>query len=158
MKTLVSLLLILASTSPAQAKPADVELCTLELYEESEALFAAEEVFDIRTATSVSASELEMLNQHMNYISFEEARTYTFAEIQEQFNDSSDELYIHKLTSRQTGRVYLEVKSYPGDNPYGLVFDAGTGTLLATNGDDSYTLIDSNGTKFSCYELNKGKY
>lgn len=160
MKTLLSIALILASTTSAVAatkEPANLELCTLELYERSEELFIVEEIFDIKKAASATNFQIEMLNAHMNYISFEEPKDFTFEEIKDVFQKSFDDLYILKLTSRKTGKVYLETKSYPGDNPYGLVFDL-QGNVIAQNGDDSYTLIGKDGSEFSCYEVNKDKY
>ncbi|KYG68213.1 hypothetical protein AZI87_02855 [Bdellovibrio bacteriovorus] len=160
MKTLLSIALILASTTSAVAatkEPANLELCTLELYEPSEELFITEEIFDVRKATSVSKLELKMLNAHLNYISFEEPKEFTFEDVKAAFANGFDELYILKLTSRKTGKVYLETKSYPGDNAYGLVFDL-KGNVIAQNGDDSYTLIGKDGSEFSCYEVNKDKY
>jgi len=35
--------------------------------------------------------------------------------------------------------IYTEVRTYPGDNPVGLIFKHGSTTIVAENGDDSIT-------------------
>ncbi|WII73192.1 hypothetical protein QJS83_04810 [Bdellovibrio sp. 22V] len=156
MKKILFSVAFFASAIAFAEAPAHVELCALEIYEEQEVQFTTKELFDIKTAKSISPFFLSLLNHYYG------GEPKTFAEFKALYGEHGDESYndliIYELTSNTTGRVYLEVKSWPGDNPVGFVHDPKTGEVLASNGDDSYTLFYGNNQEFSCYELNKDKY
>lgn len=48
---------------------------------------------------------------------------------------SGDEVY--HFTVEVNGKVYEEIRTYPGDNSSGLIFVKGTTQVVATNGDDN---------------------
>ncbi|UOF01161.1 hypothetical protein [Bdellovibrio reynosensis] len=138
--------------------PQHVELCELEIWDEREAAFAQEDLLNIKQEANPSAIFAKLVEQHF---ATQYEQTLPYAEIRQQFLDGGDndynDLYIHRLTHKASGKVYLEVKSYPGDNPYGAIYTADGYKMLATNSDSSIDLITKNGT-FSCYEINKDKY
>lgn len=138
--------------------PQNVELCELEIWDESEATFTEKNLLNIKLEANPSAVFAKIVEQHF---AAQYEQNLSYAEIRKQFladgeNDYND-LYINELTHKATGKVYLEVKSYPGDNPYGAIYTADGFRMLATNSDSSIDLITKNGT-FSCYEINKDKY
>jgi len=154
----VAVSVIIASSWAHASVPQNAELCALEIYEEAEALFTETTVFDIKKATSISPFYLSLVNKNFADSGVQFA---TFADLKKAFSRGGDwqfdDLYILKRVSKKTGRTHLEVRSYPGDNPVGTVFHPVTGEILAVNSDDSYELINPEGS-FSCYEINKEKY
>lgn len=40
------------------------------------------------------------------------------------------------------GRIITQVETFPGDNRYGVIFEAGTLHIIAENGDDSIFCVD----------------
>ncbi|MEK2646435.1 hypothetical protein [Bdellovibrio sp. BCCA] len=154
--------LMLSKFALATTTPAHVELCALEIAEEAEAQFTEETIFDIRKTKTISAFHLSLINNYIAGYNQEPNKNLTLADLQKMFGkdgeESFNDLYIVKYTSKTTGQVYLEVRTYPGDNPVGTVYNSKTGEILAQNSDDSYELTLPNGGTFSCYDLNKDKY
>ncbi|XGC80144.1 hypothetical protein ACES2L_12510 [Bdellovibrio bacteriovorus] len=157
-KMLTLTMTLLLSFGAFAQVPQNVELCELEIWDEREAAFVQEDLLDIKKDANPSAIFAKLVEQHFA-VQYEQ--TLPYAEIRKQFLADGDneynDLYIHRLTHTATGKVYLEVKSYPGDNPYGAIYTADGKKMLATNSDSSIDLITKNGT-FSCYEINKDKY
>jgi hypothetical protein len=113
---------------------------------------------DIKNINSLTDFQLKLVNQHLieqeytpKALSFAEIKALFSKDGEEEYND----LYIITLKFKKTGKSYIEVKSYPGDNPYGLIFEAQTGKLVAMNGDDSISLLTEHGGQVSCYDLSK---
>lgn len=160
-KFVLFLSVLMMSKFAFAAAPANLELCALEITEEAEVQFTEEKIFDVKEAKSISAFHLSLINAYYQAYNEDASKTLTFADLKKLFGKGGDEsyndLYIVKFTSKTSGKVYLEVRAYPGDNAVGTVFDAVTGQVVAQNGDDSYSIITANGS-FSCYELNKDKY
>lgn len=157
MKKFIAAVFLVFSSQYSFAIPANIEICSLEIKPEIKSNFLTETVFDIKTAPSISEFHLNLINKYYA----EKGLSYSFEELKALFSDEGEEsyndLYIIEFASKKSGIVYLEVRTYPGDNPVGTVFDAATGEKLAVNSDDSYTLLTENGP-FSCYETNKDKY
>jgi hypothetical protein len=90
----------------------------------------------------------------MNEGYFNQAQS--FAAIQALFADGGAEeyndLYIYSRTSKKTGQVHFEVRTYPGDNPVGRIYSA-AGELLGENGDGSYTFNTAQGPVW-CSSMN----
>lgn len=141
------------------------ELCLLEPQERQEEQDNFENKFvevrslDIKTVDALTDSELKMVNAHLLSEKYVE-KVLTFAEAKALFSDGGEQayndLYVITFKSNASGRTYVQVKSYPGDNPYGLIFDAKTGKAVAHNSDDSITLLTDNGP-YSCWILQKQK-
>ncbi|WP_374035190.1 hypothetical protein ACES2I_05205 [Bdellovibrio bacteriovorus] len=141
--------------------PALKELCAMDAGSEDE--FAFEKAFsdvseyDIDEVTSISDKDLAMVNAHLMDHEYT-AKPLTLTEIKALFgpegDESSNDLYVITFKSKTTGRIYTHVKTYPGDNPYGLIFDNKTSKPVAHNGDGSIVLLTNNGS-YSCWELDK---
>lgn len=157
---IVSAFLVLAATS-AQAYQSTVphaEICVLEAGYEPEdldKLYKETVIFDIKEAKSVTKAQWAMLKEYyQGYYSDEQV---TFERLKKDFGPKGDEayndLYIYKIEIAASGNVYYEVRTYPGDNPFGYVFDA-KGNFVASNGDGSYSLAVSGK---DCWNIIKGK-
>nr|BFD62271.1 hypothetical protein BdHM001_09520 [Bdellovibrio sp. HM001]BFD67809.1 hypothetical protein HAGR004_28310 [Bdellovibrio sp. HAGR004] len=135
------------------------ELCALEAEHEEDYdnTFAELGTLDIKEINSLTAFELKLVNAHLVQEQYT-TKALTFAEIKKFFSEEGEQpfndLHIITFQSKVTGRTYIQVKTWPGDNPYGLIFDAKTGKTLAHNGDDSIVLLTQNGP-YSCWSLNK---
>ncbi|WP_413584225.1 hypothetical protein [Bdellovibrio sp. HCB274] len=144
-------------TSPAAFAKADfsktLELCALQVSEDPDAYdkVFSETVIYVNKASSLTALELEMVNKHLLEQEYVVAPLKTLAEVKELFATEQryNDLYLITMTSKNTGRVFAYVKSYPGDNPYGLVFNPATAELLAYNQDDNITLVKGSET-YAC--------
>ena len=150
MKHLFFALSLVLGFSSAQAKIQHpyADVCAVVPSEEdyeSEVNTAIEEVenLDIDTMSEASSVLLSMLNDHVTSI-YEVQGPLTLAQIKELYSDNGplkyDDLYVLTWKVKATGRTYVETKSYPGDNSYGFVFTP-EGKVVATNGDDDYTLL-----------------
>jgi hypothetical protein len=126
-----------------------MELCALQTSEDPEAYEKAfsETFIYVNKAKSLTAEQVRMINAHLVQVeytteplSFEQIKAL-FTTGEQKYND----LYLVTMTSKTTGAVFYEAKSYPGDNPYGAVFTA-AGDLAAYNQDDNITLIDGQAT------------
>ncbi|CAE79063.1 hypothetical protein AB1A81_05260 [Bdellovibrio bacteriovorus] len=141
--------------------PALKELCAMDAGNEDEfafeKAFADVSEFDIKEVQSISDKDLAMVNAHLVDHEYT-ANALTFAELKALFGPGGDQayndLYVITFKSKTTGRVYTHVKTYPGDNPYGLIFDNKTLKPVAHNGDGSIVLLTNNGS-YSCWELDK---
>ncbi|WP_413557153.1 hypothetical protein [Bdellovibrio sp. HCB209] len=129
-----------------------MELCALQTSDDPEAYEKAfsETFIYVNKANSLTPAQLDMINQHLIQQEYVEA-PLTLSEIkalftkgEQQYND----LYLVTMTSKTSGAVYYEAKSYPGDNPYGLVFTADH-KLAAYNQDDNITLVQGS-EKLEC--------
>ncbi len=152
MKKIILTLTIMTATSSALAA-ADfskkMELCALQTSEDPDAYEKAfsETFIYVNKANSLTAEQLRMINAHLMQVeytttplSFKEVKTL-FTTGEQMYND----LYLVTMTSKTTGKIYFEAKSYPGDNPYGVVFTA-NGDLAAYNQDDNITLVEGQET------------
>lgn len=163
MKKFVLFLSVFTLSNFAFATPANLELCALEIPNESaaDAPLTEEILFDVKQAKSISDFHLSLINKYYQAYNEDANLTLTFADLKKLFGkggeESYNDLYILKYVSKASGRVYLEVRAYPGDNAVGTVFHGTTGEVLAENGDGGYSLVTPNGG-FSCYEVNKDKY
>lgn len=160
-KFIFVLSLFAVSTSFAKGQKLEnlKELCALEAEhaEDYESTFEELSTLDIKEINSLTAFELNLVNAHLVQEQYT-SKALTFAEIKKFFSAEGEQpyndLYIITFKSKVTGRTYIQVKTWPGDNPYGLIFDAKTGKTLAHNGDDSIVLLTQNGP-YSCWSLNK---
>lgn len=156
---ILSAFLVLAAVS-AQAFDAsipNVELCNLESGyepEDLEKIFTEKVIFDIKEAKSVSPALWAMIKEYYEGYTSE---SVTFEKLKKDFGPKGDESYndlnVYKFQFAATGNVYFEVRTWPGDNAVGMVFNA-KGEFVASNGDGSYQLAS---TKISCWEIIKGK-
>ena len=129
------------------------EICKLEERETSD-FFTSELVFDAdkpdanppKYVDLLERAVSEILNSQMNYEQIKAAFTDGG---DEEFND----LYMTELVSNLTGKTYVQVLSYPGDNPYGLFFDAQTKKVVGAIEDGDYSIL-VNGKKTYCTDLN----
>lgn len=128
------------------------ELCVIEDGEEISQTFKVYQFIDVKKERSLSSSLLNLVNIHLleqNYtdqsLSFREIKALFSGQGEQGYND----LYVTFFGSETTGNQYVEVKSYPGDNPYGQIFDAGNGEIVAHNADGSLTLVTDQGP-FTC--------
>lgn len=49
--------------------------------------------------------------------------------------------YIENFRVAGRSQIFTQVKTYPGDNPVGVIFRAGTRTIIAYNGDNSIECV-----------------
>lgn len=130
------------------------ELCVLEEPEDSN-IFDQIVKVDIKEADSISDFLLKLVNKHLIQQQYTD-KELTYDEVKALFSDRGEQgyndLYIEVFGSRTSGNVYVEVKSYPGDNPYALIFDGYDGKVVASNQDDSISLITNKGL-FNCQDL-----
>lgn len=159
---ILTLTLILASAT-AMATPQSYtlgslkELCALEDYEAEQDAFVELKSDDIAERQSLTAEELRMINLHLRDVEYTD-KDLSAEEIISLFRGEGElaynDLYIITFQARKSGRIYVQVKTWPGDNPYGLIFDAQTGRTVAHNGDSSITLL-TNAGPYSCWSLSK---
>ncbi|QDK45680.1 hypothetical protein DOM22_11240 [Bdellovibrio sp. ZAP7] len=154
MKTMILSLALLISTNAFAAADFSkkLELCALQTSDDPEAYEKAfsETFIYVNKATSLTDEQVRMINAHLIQVEYT-TEPLTFAEIkalfttgEQQYND----LYFVTMKSKTTGAIFFEAKSYPGDNPYGVVFTA-TGDLAAYNQDDNITLVEGQAT-YAC--------
>lgn len=157
MKHITFLLLSLSLANSSLAKTAEptiapIELCELESEEVGSISLEVVHVFDIKDANEISPLYLKLINLYYN----EGNKIYTFPEIkklfskhgEEQFND----LYLYEITIKKTGEKFIEVRTWPGDNPVGVLFNVSNQVPVAYNGDGSYEIITQSGNKY-CSDL-----
>lgn len=153
-------LIVLSISSAATAKSSAAlknvqELCALEEEETSESFNEIARV-DIKTTESISDFFLNLVNIHLIEQQYTD-KALSFEEVKALFGNQGDQgyndLYITTFESRSTGNFYVEVKSYPGDNPYATIFNAQDGKILARNSDGSIALITKKGTVY-CSDIN----
>lgn len=132
-----------------------VELCQMEDYDASIAAFEELETLDIKQVSSLTGFQLDLVNQHLVQQEYT-PKALTFAEIKALFSSDGDEgyndLYLITYKSKKSGKIYIQAKTWPGDNPYGLIF-TDAGKLVGHNGDGSISLFTISGGQVSCFEL-----
>jgi hypothetical protein len=154
MKSLMLSLLVALTASFAQANTETVpEICYLQTSVDSEAIFKIQ-TLDVKEINSLNAGLLKLVNQHLvktGYI----PKAASFEDIKALFSEDGeyqyDDLYILLMTSYRTGEKYIEIKTYPGDNPVTLVFNS-QGRLYAESGDGDYVIFTVGG-KIRCHTL-----
>ncbi|WP_413574608.1 hypothetical protein ACLVWU_10295 [Bdellovibrio sp. HCB290] len=152
---ILAMTLIISQTTLAKADfSKSLELCAMQWSEDPDSYEKAfsESTIYVNKATSITAQELKMVNSHLLEQEYVSAPLNSLAEVQALFTTGEqqyNDLYLITMTSKSTGQVFSYVKSYPGDNPYGLVFNPATGELLAYNQDDNITLVKGSET-FAC--------
>ncbi|MGZ3782343.1 MAG: hypothetical protein ACXVCY_16955 [Pseudobdellovibrionaceae bacterium] len=131
------------------------ELCLLEQPSENSNFFKEIVKIDLKTTDSISDFYLKLVNFHLikeqytdKQLSLNEVKALFSPTGEQGYND----LYITKFISKNSGNIYVEVKSYPGDNPYSLIFNGHTGDVVASNEDDSITLTTNKGT-VNCLDI-----
>ena len=107
------------------------------------------DTIDLTQAQSVTALQLQMINEYLQFdngpLSWKEIRKL----MEKGGSLQYDDLYFNTYEVAATGKVYVEVKSYPGDNPYSFIFTP-EGELVATNSDDSIDLVDAKLGNYAC--------
>lgn len=131
---------------------APIEICELESGENNSESLDVAHVFDIKKENKISSLYLKLINTYFN----EENKIYTFAELKNLFSKDGEEmfndLYLYEITIKKTGEKYIEVRSWPGDNPVGVVFRLSNQEPVAYNSDGSYEIITHSGKKY-CSDL-----
>lgn len=127
------------------------ELCQLET--DYGSLLFESQSFDVLNMYNLDAKVLDMVNQHLQTSDYTKI-PMTLSEIKQLFAQeySYDEIHVTFLKHRSSGKQFVYVNSYPGDNEYGLYFSAETGKVAASNGDGSISLNAEHGA-LSCYSL-----
>lgn len=141
------------SLAKSPATPAaPIELCELESRENSSESLEVVHIFDIKQENEISSFHLKLINLYFS----EENKIFTFAELKNLFSKDGEEmfndLYLYEITIKKTGEKYIEVRSWPGDNPVGIVFRLSNQEPVAYNGDGSYEIITHSGKKY-CSDL-----
>jgi len=140
-------LLILSSAAHAKNKatiaPQHLVLCEIGMYEEDLKNPQLQQInsLDINDLTSLPNKILDLVNQHLIEREYT-PKALSFAEIKELFStgdEAYNDLYIITYEAKHTGAKYLEVKTFPGDNPYSLIFNE-QGKLVANTQDGSVSL------------------
>lgn len=154
-------LLAVATVANAQTSKAEnpyllpVELCQMEDYDASLAAFEEVESLDIKQINSLTSFQLDLVNQHLIHQEYT-PKALTFAEIKALFSNDGEEgyndLYLITYKSKKSGKIYIQAKTWPGDNPYGLIFTQ-AGKLVAYNDDDSISFATLSGGQVSCFEM-----
>ncbi|MGZ3818883.1 MAG: hypothetical protein ACXVCU_19575 [Bdellovibrio sp.] len=131
------------------------ELCLLEQPSENSNFFKEIVKLDIKTTDNISEFYLKLVNVHLikeqytdRPLSLNEVKSLFRANGAQSYND----LYITEFVSKNSGNIYIEVISYPGDNPYALIFNGHTGNVVASNEDDSITLATDKGP-LNCLDI-----
>jgi len=154
---------LLTLTMIAQARPQidkpqlKLELCDLET-DASDDTFTEIRTIDIDKTKTLSPFLLKLANEHLiaqGYVKTEQTLPEIKALFGEKGEESFNDLYIVFFISKKTGQKYIQVKTWPGDNPMGLIFEADSGKLVGHNSDDSISLVTLSGGDVSCYELSK---
>lgn len=117
------------------------EICQLQT--DFAANFFEAHTFNVETMNSLNAKLMQVLQ---DYIA-DDSMT-TLAQIKEEYSD----LYITLLKHRVSGKQYVYVNGYPGDNETGLYFDAETFEVMGDNGDGDIAIHTNQGT-IPCYDL-----
>ncbi|UYL07988.1 hypothetical protein B9G69_013135 [Bdellovibrio sp. SKB1291214] len=142
-------LLMTSTTAFAADFSKKMELCALQTSDDPEAYEKAfsETFIHVNKAQSLTAEQVRMINAHLIQVEYV-TEPLSFQQIKALFTTGDqkyNDLYLVTMTSKTTGAVFIEAKSYPGDNPYGVVFTA-AGELAAYNQDDNITLVDGQAT------------
>lgn len=107
------------------------------------------DTIDLTTAETVNPLQLGMINEYLQL----EGGPFTWKQIRKMMEKGGslqyDDLYFNTYAVAATGKVYVEVKSYPGDNPYSFIFTP-EGELVATNSDDSIDIVDAKLGNYAC--------
>lgn len=139
-----------AFAAPSNAKNL-YELCVLEEESEISNSFDVVQSIDIKQAQSISEFLLKLVNVHLIEEQYTE-KVLSFQEVKKLFSNEGEQgyndLYITAFGSKKTGNLYVEVKSYPGDNPYSLIFNAYDGKVVAKTQDGSVMLITNKGARY----------
>lgn len=118
---------------------------------DADALFDTETI-TVREVSELSAFNLALVNDYLIQQQMAD-HALSLAEIQALFSpegeESSNDLYILTRRAKSNGEISIEVRSYPGDNPVGTIYDA-SGKHIGDNGDDSYSFIDASGASQWC--------
>jgi hypothetical protein len=148
---ILAIALTAASTSAFAAADFSkkMELCALQTSEDPETYEKAfsETFLYVNKAKSLTTEQLRMINTHLLQVEYT-TEPLTLKEIKALFTTGEqkyNDLYLVTMTSKTTGAIFYEAKSYPGDNPYGVVFTS-TGDLAAYNQDDNITLVEGQQT------------
>jgi hypothetical protein len=119
-------------------------LCEIELSYDQTPMTNLEQTsqLDIKEVQSLSPQIVSFINQHLQIEQYTTA-DLDFAAIQKLFTRGGElaynDLYVIAYNSKSDGATYTEIKSYPGDNPYSLFFDA-AGKVVARSEDGSIGL------------------
>jgi len=154
----VFFVLILLSFALKSTAAVSAELCQLEAggVPGATGAFTELETLNIKDVVSLTAGQLSFVNQHLldqEYTS----EVLNLADIKALFSgdgeQASNDLFLYTFASAKSGKVYVQVKSWPGENPYAHIFAAESGVLVALNRDDSVSLITESGSQTSCSDL-----
>lgn len=153
MKTIIATLTLIASVS--FAKTAVPEICNLQSVDvEAEALFKIQSL-DIKEINSLNAGLFKLVNYHLADLDYT-ADEITFEGVKELFSEGgeyeSDDLIIDIMTSYKTGKKYILVNTWPGDNLYASIFDS-KGKLIGKVNDGDYYLTTDGLSKTYCSDL-----
>lgn len=143
------LIMMSAFNAHAQNLATVAEICPL-AKESHDGLYDVK-VLDITKISFLDPFYLKLANAHAMERSYIKA-PLSFADLKELFTNGEEEyndLYIKIRTFKATGAKHIEVMSWPGDNPYSIIFDF-NGKVIATSGDGDYTVHLENGTDFNC--------
>lgn len=132
----------------------DIALCDMEAEETTQLQMIQELNIKSKKVTSLSPFLLDLVNKHLIAIQYT-TEAMSFNEIKMAFTkgeEKHNDLYINTMKSF-SGKYYVEVKSYPGDNPYAHYFDA-QGKLVGLQEDSTLSLIVGNKTVY-CIDIAK---
>lgn len=157
-KFILSTLLVCASyLAQAEPLPTHLELCALE-QDKNSTVYSVTKIFDIKEDDTISKENFDLIRR---YFYSSEGKNYSFAQIKKMFSEGGDEefneLYVIKYVFKKTSQVYIEVRTYPGDTASGVVFNAQSKKIVATNGDGSYEIFIGEEDTLACYAYNDKK-
>lgn len=126
------------------------ELCQLEDSETAASALIEVSSKDIRMSRGFSGSEVKMLQKHLMYLEYTEA-ALSLNGMRSLFalDQASNDLHLNKLTSVKTKQNYVQVISYPGENPYSHIFLPKTTELVAYSQDGTF-FVKKDGAFVSC--------
>ncbi|MNK94840.1 hypothetical protein D3C87_1150560 [compost metagenome] len=147
MKQIIGILALSIFTVSAHAALPDVPHAALcGLYADPDALVKPDleetHVIDVRNVTSVSPVVLNYINQHLQREEYTTA-DLDLAGIQAFFakEEPYNEIYVVSYKVKSSGVTFTEVRSYPGDNLYSIIFDAVGNVVADVHDGDVYLKI-----------------
>jgi|GEM_PF-1524738 len=150
----LSIFVSLQASAATTATPKHVVLCEMEQEAEPTNLETVQ-TQDIKEVTSLSPFFLNLGNIHLQNQEYT-TTDLTFEEMKTMFTTGDyqwDDLQFVTMIVKQSGQIYHIVKSYPGDNQYGMIF-TDAGKLVGVIEDGSISLYQGQkGDKVYCYDL-----
>ncbi|GIL18447.1 MAG: hypothetical protein BroJett040_21980 [Oligoflexia bacterium] len=113
---------------------------------------------NVAKVATLSKLQLQLVNRYLISQLGVKKKILSLREVQDLFKKGGElqwsELYLNTYQSSVSGEIYLEVLSYPGDNPVADYFDQG-GLYVGHNSDGSFGIPQGKDKIIWCSDLRK---